>query len=87
MQTTPVNSMGGGQLDTWDPILFPWFAVMPNLIGAMTFAVYEIMTGPTGLIFAMRSSFTSQDGAEALVDEALPDFSNQNNFRWHNRWW
>jgi hypothetical protein len=39
------------------------------------------MTGPTGLIFAMRSSFLSQDGAEALVDEAMPGktgASNQN---------
>ena len=30
------------------------------------------MTGPTGLIFAMRASFLSSDGAEALVDEAMP---------------
>jgi hypothetical protein len=36
------------------------------------------MTGPTGLIFAMRSSLASQDGAEALVDESFPDTSNQN---------
>jgi hypothetical protein len=28
------------------------------------------MTGPTGLIFAMRAKIASQDGAEALVDEA-----------------
>ena len=32
----------------------------------------------TGLIFAMRARFASQDGAEALVDEAFPDISNQN---------
>jgi len=36
------------------------------------------MTGPTGLIFAMRSRKTSQAGAEMLADEAMQDFSNQN---------
>jgi hypothetical protein len=33
------------------------------------------MTGPTGLIFAMRSKFTSMDGTEALFDEANTAFS------------
>ena len=36
------------------------------------------MTGPTGLIFAMRSRFTSQSGTEALFDEADTDFSSRN---------
>ena len=34
------------------------------------------MTGPTGLIFAMRARFASMDGAEALGDEADSGFSN-----------
>ena len=77
-ETAPVNSMGGGQLDTWDPILISLVRrAMPNLIAYDVCGV-QPMTGPTGLIFAMRSSFTSQDGAEALVDEVFPDFSNQN---------
>ena len=77
-ETAPVNSMGGGQLDTWDPILISLVRrAMPNLIAYDVCGV-QPMTGPTGLIFAMRSSFTSQDGAEALMDEAQPDFSNQN---------
>ena len=33
------------------------------------------MTGPTGLIFAMKSHFTSQTGTEALFNEADTDFS------------
>ena len=33
------------------------------------------MTGPTGLIFAMRSRFTSQSGDEALFNEADTDHS------------
>ena len=55
----------GGSLDTWDPILISLVRrAMPNLIAYDVCGV-QPMTGPTGLIFAMRSSFTSQDGAEA----------------------
>ncbi len=77
-ETAPVNAMSGGQMDTWDPILISLVRrAMPNLIAYDVCGV-QPMTGPTGLIFAMRSSFISQDGAEALVDEAMPDISNQN---------
>ena len=77
-ETAPVNAMSGGQMDTWDPILISLVRrAMPNLIAYDVCGV-QPMTGPTGLIFAMRSSFTSQDGAEALVDESMPDISNQN---------
>ena len=80
-ETAPVNSMGGGQMDTWDPILISLVRrAMPNLIAYDVCGV-QPMTGPTGLIFAMRSSFLSQDGAEALVGEAMPGqtgASNQN---------
>ena len=50
---------------------------MPNLI-AYDICGVQPMTTLTGLIFAMRLRFASQDGAEALVDEAFPDISNQN---------
>ena len=77
-ETAPTNSMGGGQMDTWDPILISLVRrAMPNLIAYDVCGV-QPMTGPTGLIFAMRSTLASQDGAEALVDEAFPDTSNQN---------
>ena len=80
-EVVPANSMGGGQMDTWDPILISLVRrAMPNLIAYDVCGV-QPMTGPTGLIFAMRSSFISQDGAEALVDEAMPGkqgASNQN---------
>jgi hypothetical protein len=36
------------------------------------------MTGPTGLIFAMKSRFSSQAGTEALFDEANTEFSGDN---------
>ena len=77
-EVAPVNAMSGGQMDTWDPILISLVRrAMPNLI-AYDVAGVQPMTGPTGLIFAMRASFASQDGAEALMDEAMPDISNQN---------
>jgi len=80
-EAAPVNAMSGGQMDTWDPILISLVRrAMPNLIAYDVCGV-QPMTGPTGLIFAMRSSFLSQDGAEALMDESLPGkagASNQN---------
>ena len=78
-ESTPTNFVGGNaSLDTWDPILISLVRrAMPNLI-AYDICGVQPMTGPTGLIFAMRARFASMDGAEALADEAMPDISNQN---------
>ncbi len=78
-EAVPVNAMGGGQMDTWDPILISLVRrAMPNLIAYDVCGV-QPMTGPTGLIFAMRSSYLSQDGAEALMDEAFPGGAGKSN--------
>ena len=70
------TSHTGSQMDTWDPILISLVRrAMPNLIAYDVCGV-QPMTGPTGLIFALRSTFSSQDGAEALVDEADTGISN-----------
>ena len=50
---------------------------MPNLV-AYDLAGVQPMSGPTGLIFAMRSRFTNQSGDEALFDEPDTSFSGQN---------
>ena len=50
---------------------------MPNLI-AYDLAGVQPMSGPTGLIFAMRSKYNTQDGSEAFYDEANSAFSGQN---------
>jgi len=81
-ETAPTSCNGGNAaLDTWDPILISLVRrSMPNLI-AYDICGVQPMTGPTGLIFAMRARFASMDGAEALADEAMPgnaDASNQN---------
>ena len=48
---------------------------MPNLIAYDVCSV-QPMTGPTGLIFAMKSRFTSSSGTEALFNEPDVIFSN-----------
>ena len=74
-ETAPTVSTGG-QFDTWDPILISLVRrAMPNLIAYDVCGV-QPMTGPTGLIFAMRSTYSSMDGVEALVDEADSGVSN-----------
>ena len=72
---TPANAAGGGSVasggnvDNYDPILISLVRrAMPNLI-AYDIAGVQPMTGPTGLIFAMRSQYTA-DGSEAFFDEA-----------------
>ena len=76
-EAAPTNSTGSS-VANWDPILISLVRrAMPNLI-AYDIAGVQPMTGPTGLIFAMRSRYTSQTGNEALFDEADTDFSSRN---------
>jgi hypothetical protein len=49
---------------------------MPNLI-AYDIAGVQPMSGPTGLIFAMRSRYVNQSGTEAFFNEADSAFSGQ----------
>ena len=46
----------------------------PNLI-AYDICGVQPLTGPTGLIFAMKSRYQNQTGAEALYNEARTSFS------------
>ena len=65
----------GGPTAGFDPVLISLIRrAMPNLV-AYDLAGVQPMNGPTGLIFAMRSRFTSQTGDEALFDEADTSFS------------
>jgi len=74
-EAAPSNSTGSS-VDNWEPILISLVRrAMPNLI-AYDICGVQPMTGPTGLIFAMRSRSVSQTGAEALVDEADSGLSN-----------
>lgn len=71
----------GTNIDSFDPVLISLVRrAMPNLI-AYDIASVQPMTGPTGLIFAMRARYQTgsdsdlTDDPEALYNEALTAFS------------
>ncbi len=69
----PTNVTGGVQ--NFDPILISLVRrALPNLI-AYDVAGVQPMTGPTGLIFAMRAKYINQGGDEAFFNEANTMFS------------
>ena len=69
------STAGSGAIDSWDPIMISLVRrSMPHLM-AYDICGVQPMTGPTGLIFAMKTNYTNQSGAEALHDEALTDHS------------
>ena len=73
-EAAPTNSTGGN-INNWDPILISLVRrAAPNLV-AYDLAGVQPMSGPTGLIFAMKSKYTSQGGTEALFNEADTAFS------------
>jgi hypothetical protein len=88
-ETSPVNSAGtggfsggsaaGGPVAGFDPILISLVRrSLPNLI-AYDICGVQPMTGPTGLIFAMRSTYASQNvtagAVEAFYNEANTGFA------------
>jgi hypothetical protein len=91
LQETDVSTQGGNYqgagVDRWDPVLISLVRrAMPNLI-AYDVAGVQPMTGPTGLIFAMKSRYGNIDAAakttptvgvgndEALFNEADTAFA------------
>ena len=84
-EAAPTNSGGLGvalggagtnaQMAGFDPVLISLVRrAMPQLI-AYDIAGVQPMTQPTGLIFAMKSRYATQNGTEALFNEADTDFS------------
>ena len=88
LMETPTNAAGtlgftssasaSGPVAGYDPVLISLVRrAMPNLI-AYDIAGVQPMTGPTGLIFAMRSKYNAMSGntsSEAFYGEADTDFS------------
>ena len=70
------NNMSSGAIDKYDPILISLVRrAMPNLM-AYDLAGVQPMTGPTGLIFAMRTRYgKGGTGPEALFQEPNTAFS------------
>ena len=71
------GSAAAGPTAGFDPVLISLIRrSMPNLI-AYDLAGVQPMSGPTGLIFAMRSRYQTQSGSEAFYNEADTAFSGQ----------
>ena len=85
LSEAPVNSVGDGGYTSsgdqtvagFDPVLISLIRrSMPNLV-AYDLAGVQPMNGPTGLIFAMRSRYETQNGRETFFDEVDTGFSGQ----------
>lgn len=75
--TNSMNSYSPSEIDTYDPVLISLVRrAMPNLV-AYDICGVQPMTGPTGLIFAMRSHYANQQGTEAFYNEANTEFSSK----------
>ena len=73
-EAAPTNATGSA-IANWDPILISLVRrAMPSLI-AYDICGVQPMTGPTGLIFAMKARYASQSGTEALFNEADTGFA------------
>jgi hypothetical protein len=78
-EATPINvaptSPSSGNIQGFDPILIGLVRrALPNLM-AYDICGVQPMTGPTGLIFAMRSRYAAPDGTEAFYNEANTVFA------------
>jgi hypothetical protein len=84
LSEAPANSMGTtssgdnyetGNVKGYDPVLISLVRrAMPNLV-AYDIVGVQPMTGPTGLIFAMKAKYGTQGGNEALYGEAVTGFA------------
>ena len=72
------GAAAGGPVAGFDPILISLVRrSLPNLI-AYDICGVQPMTGPTGLIFAMRTKYSGQSGTEAFFNEANTGFAGAN---------
>lgn len=75
----PTSSVGAGGVDNYDPILISLVRRMAPKLIAYDIVGVQPMTGPTGLIFAMKSKYDDNAdpklATEALFDEADTAYS------------
>jgi Major capsid protein Gp23 len=73
-EAAPANATGS-EIDNFDPVLISLVRrAMPNLI-AYDICGVQPMTGPTGLIFAMRARYANQTGTETFYNEVNTAYS------------
>ena len=81
-EDSPTNAIGNfdgsstaGNIDGFDPVLISLVRrAMPNLMAYDICGVQQ-MTGPTGLIFAMRARYANQEGTETFYNEVNTAFA------------
>lgn len=74
-EAAPINNYSDGNIKGYDPVMIALLRrSMPNLV-AYDICGVQPMTGPTGLIFAMRSRYNAQANVEAFYNEANTEFA------------
>ena len=80
-EAAPLNATGSSAISNWDPLLISLVRrAMPNLV-AYDICGVQPMTGPTGLIFAMKARYNDyptvgrESKSEALHNEARSTYS------------
>lgn len=69
-EAAPTNNYGDGNIKAYDPILISLVRrAMPQIM-AYDLCGVQPLSGPTGLIFAMKSHYDNMTGEEALHNEA-----------------
>lgn len=77
-EAAPTTSVSSGGVQNYDPIMISMLRrSVPNLM-AYDIVGVQPMTGPTGLVFALKSRYDAMDGTEALFNEADTLFASTN---------
>ena len=74
-EAAAANMSNGSGVSNWDPVLISLVRRATPAMLAFDLVGVQPMTGPTGLIFAMKSRYSTQGGTEALFNEADTAFS------------
>ena len=75
VESAGVTNTNGASIATWTPVLIKMAKRLPPMLISMEFFGVQPLATPDGLVFAMRSRYTSQTGPEALFNEANSAFS------------
>lgn len=75
VETAASTNATGSAVATWSPVLIKMAKRLPPMLISMNFFGVQPLATPDGLVFAMRSRYTNQTGAEAFYNEANTAFS------------
>lgn len=75
LETAASGNATGSAVATWSPVLIKMAKRLPPMLISMEFFGVQPLQTPDGLVFAMRSRYSTQTGTEALYNEANSAFS------------